>query len=387
VPTPPTRDPDRGAAQPVLVAAVVAVLVLCAFQLWWALDLRASVRRLETAALRLDEARAAPSGTDSERLRAMEHMLQAVHADLDVHYGDTDALRRMVGELTRAVEEQSGLDVGGVRQPPQLDWTEPELFEAARRAAAEVGIELTEDEVRVPARIVLRQGLLEYLAVLKGGKEHETLVSLHGNTPPDERRPKTLGVRLNNAIQALGFTRGHPIRFTPTGTLPARGEPVYLFLEWEEAGERVVVRAEDLVWDRLRNAPMERGKWVYVGSSFVPGDEEGELLFAADLTAEAVATYSAPNTIIDNVADGAQDDTVFLVATPRLPEGVHEVTFVVRREDREPTREFPPPPVPGQGSEGNGSAGSRGPDDRGTGHEDDADEDDVDGDDDDDGAR
>ena len=85
---------------------------------------------------------------------------------------------------------------------------------------------------------------------------------------------------------------------------------------------------------------MPSDAWVYVGSRFVEGMDEGEVVYAADLTAEAVATYSSPTTIIDNTAVGAQDDTVFIVATPRLPEGVINCTFIMRKEDREPTREF-----------------------------------------------
>ena len=350
------KGPARGGGH-FGVAVIAAVVVLCAFQLWWALDIRGQVRslaemraetadqmreledlsaRLETAALKIRGV----SG-QIQRIEQQLEPLVAMGNDWDIVVGDLTNIDSKLSKLVVAFENQFGTEVDRpAPQVPDLDWTQPELYQAARRAAESVGISLGDGEVRVPCRVVLREGLLEYFAVLKGGREHEALISLVGNTPADQRRPMDFGAKLNNAIQALGFKRGKPIRFTPTGTRPAQGQPVYLFLEWEEDGKTVVVRAEDLVWNRRTGKTMERGRWVYVGSSYVPGDEDGSAVFAADLTAEAVATYSAVNTIIDNTSDGAADDTVFLVASPRLPEDVEIMTFVIRIEDREPSRTF-----------------------------------------------
>lgn len=319
-----------------------ALVVVIALQVLSAWQSRAALESLDATAARLEKA-AIETEQVAHRVQVLDRRLQRVELVADEWeflVDDVQKLRGQMDDLVAALEGRGELGSGGPPQPPELDWTQPELFDAAQRAAETVGITLSRDEVRVPARLVLREGILEYFAVLKGGKEHEALVSLVGNLQDDQRRPAEFGAKLNNAIQALGFRRGKPIRFTPNGTRPAEGETVYLFVEWQEDGETVVVRAEDLVWDRVRDRPMPRDSWVYVGSSWVEGDTEGELEFAADLTAEAVATYSAVNTIVDTVAPGAQDDTVFLVATPRIPQGVERCTFVIRREDREPTRVF-----------------------------------------------
>jgi len=338
-------------------AALVAVLVLCGFQVWWGMETRrrlddfaATTGRVESETRkRLDSLDGAIERLEAAQIQgssAVTQSVEALRADFDFLAGDVERVSRKLDDLARSLENRGAggpeSDVG----PPELDWTEPELFEAARKAADSVGISLTKDEVRVPARLCLREGMLEYFACLKGGKEHETLLSLVGSVPADARRPKDFGAKLNTAIQALGFKRGRPIRFSPAGTKPATGEPVYLFVEWTSGGKTELVRAEDLVWNRVENRPMERGRWVYVGSSYLPGDEAGTFDFAADLTAEAVATYSAPNTIIDNTEPGAQDDTVFLAATPRIPEDVVHATLVIRRQDREPTKTFPKIEVP-----------------------------------------
>ncbi len=331
--------------------AVSVVLVLQVLSAW---RVRTAEQRLDELGARLEKA-AVELEQVPRRIEALEARLEPVMRladEWDMLVDDVQKTGRRIDDVIRTLEDRDGSSGGdGTPQPPELDWTQPELFEAARRAADAVGIELTPDEVRVPARFAQKQGVLEYFAVLKGGKEHESLLSLTGNTGADERRPAEFGARLNNAIQALGFRRGQPIRFTPTGTRPAQGEPVHLFVEWQEGGETVVVRAEDLVWDRERDAPMQPGSWVYVGSSWIADGAPDELVFAADITGEAVATYSAVNTIIDNVAPGAQDDTVFLVATPRLPVNPEGLALLIRRTDRLPTRTFPDP-APADGGAG-----------------------------------
>jgi len=322
---------------------VVGLQVFAAWQTRSVLDrMEATAARLEKAAIETEEV-----SRQVEVLNTRVARIEIVADEWEFLVDAVEKVSKQMRDVIKALEDRDGMSVGETAQPIDLDWTEPALHEAARVGAESVGIELTEDEVRVPAKLLLKQGILEYFAVLKGGKEHEALVSLVGNLGPEDRRPKDFGIKLNNAIQALGVQRGRSIRFTPNGTRPAEGRTLYLFLEWEEEGETVVVRAEDLVWDRMQNAQMPHDSWVFVGSSFVPGDNEGELLFAADLTAEAVATYSALNTIIDTTAPGAQDDTVFIVATPRVPEDVSDVTLVIRIEDREPTRTFETPFVEG----------------------------------------
>jgi hypothetical protein len=353
--------PPRSASG-VIPAAVVAVIVLCAFQGWWALridgrleevasmrtDLAGRLDEMEDLVARLEKAGLQATSV-ADRVTSLETKLDPVLAMADefsLVQDDIAQTSTRIAKLTVAFEQEFGIEVDNpAPSMPELDWTQPALREAARVAAAEVGIELSDDEVRVPSRFALREGLLEYFAVLKGGKEHEALISIVGNTPPDQRRPAEFGARLNNAILALGFKRGKPIRFTPNGARPAVGDTIYVYIEWRLDDGVRIVRAEDLVWNRLTGSPMEREKWVYVGSSYVSGSEPGATTYAADLTAEAIACYSAVNTIVDNVAEGAADDTVFVAATPRIPAGVTDVTLLLRRTPRADVYEFPAPPT------------------------------------------
>jgi len=358
---PPTDEPTAGA--PKWTGAALAVLVVAsAFQLGHGVVLGRRVDEMSSAMDRLEKARsappvAAPAATPAHRTGqdfdgTLDDKVDAVRGELDLLINDVQRMERKLDDLTSQLENR-GAVTSEPPQPPELDWTEPALFEAARKGAESVGITLSKDEVRCPARLVLKEGMLEYFAVLKGGKEHETLVALIGNTLPEARRPKDMAVKLNNALQAIGFKRGKPIRFAPQGTQPAQGETVWMFIEWTTGGKTEVVRAEDLVWHRTQNRPMKPGSWVYVGSLFVEGDTRGSLDYAADLTAEVASTYSAPSTMIDNVEPEAQDDTVFLVATPRIPDDVEHCTLIFRRSDlKEGVKVFPPVNLPKEDGSG-----------------------------------
>lgn len=328
-------------------AAVVSVVALCGFQVWWGIRMRSEIADLRASAARLEQAasRPAPGG-----VAELGEKIEKLEAEFMVVADDIARMDVRILDLTRMLEQR---DEGGpeAQQPPDLDWTLPELFDAARLGADSVGIALTRDEIRVPAQIAQRGGPLEYFAVLKGGKAHESLIQVVGNTPADQRRPRDFGIKLNNAIQALGFRRGQPIRFTAAGTRPATGDVIHVYLEWTTNGAKELVRAEDLVWHTREMRPMKPGSFVFVGSTFVPAEARGELEFGADLTAECIATYSAPVTMIDNTEPGAQDDTIFVAASPRIPDDVHDVTLVLRRSPAAGVKEFPAPPPAADGGE------------------------------------
>lgn len=343
----------EGAGRTILVGAAVAILALCVFQTVWAFRTREALERVEASSAKFGEA--------AEQLTSMEDTLSKLEAEQGLVEDEISRLARKIDGVVSTLEGRgTAQEQQEEPEPPQIDWTQPQLFEKAKSSCAEYGIEVTKDEVRVPARFVIREGAIEYFAVLKGGKEHETLISLRGNLAPDVRRPHDFGARLNNAVQAIGFKRGKAVKYLPTGRVPPEGETAYLFIEWQEKGETVLARAEDLVWDRIDEQPMEHGKWIYVGSALVHGQDPNMPTFAADLEGEAVATYNSPYTIFDNAARYGDDDTVYLAATPRIPEGVENCTFVIRRTDRAPTRTFPDVPKQSGGEKPAGGADGQG---------------------------
>ncbi|MCE9634697.1 MAG: YdjY domain-containing protein [Planctomycetes bacterium] len=346
-----TNEPRRGESAALTTTTLLVLVGAVGFGFWSHATTAGRIDAMRADLAKVLEKQAAamrpadPVAAGGDSAGTLDEKVDAVRGDLDLVANDIQRVERKLDDLTAQLENR-GVVQSEPPQPPELDWTQPDLFEAARRGAESVGFTLTKDELRCPSRLVLHEGPLEYFAVLKGGKEHETLIAVVGNTLPEARRAKDMGVKLSNAIQALGFRRGKPIKMTANGTEPAKGETVWMFIEWTTGGKTEIVRAEDLVWHRTKSRPMVPGSWVYVGSLFVPGDEKGTLDYAADLTAELASTYSAPSTVIDNVDEGAQDDTVFLVATPRIPDDVVNCTLILRRADlKEGVKVFPAPGV------------------------------------------
>ena len=103
-----------------LAAAVAAVVLLCAFQFWWATKIQQSLQDVREATSRLEATSQKLQDVD-ERVRAMGDRLQSLAADFDVHVDDVQRLARRVDDLTSAFEGRTDTQVGVPPQPPQLE--------------------------------------------------------------------------------------------------------------------------------------------------------------------------------------------------------------------------------------------------------------------------
>jgi hypothetical protein len=100
---------------------------------------------------------------------------------------------------------------------------------------------------------------LEFIAVAKGGfKAYESVFELD-----------TSAVNFNFALILIGLD---PARASPPGgpgRLP-KGDPVEIWIEWEDGGKKQRVRAEQLIINTKTNTTLSEGPWVYTGSVFLP---------------------------------------------------------------------------------------------------------------------
>jgi hypothetical protein len=292
----------------------------------------------------LDEAKAAArsAGAAKEASESAAKGVEGIRADMELLAAGVDATTRQVKELADAVNfgGAGGNPFGGPDPPPAQPFLEftPELRESLRAAAAKKGIELLEDRVSIPGVVVLRQGPLEFFAVLPGsGKTHESVIVLTGKPEEEGAEVEGIAASLNSCLMALGLKPGTPFRLLPGGrTIPATGSPVHLAVEWEEDGKPVRARAEDLLWDRENERSMEEGKFLYVGSYFA---EDGYL---PDLCRFAVAIYSVPTCVVDLDDPRAANDTIFMACGPRIPAEGTPVRLVFSPKPLPPTRTWDP---------------------------------------------
>jgi len=285
---------------------------------------------------------AAGMGDLRERLGRLEVKVQDTLDALEFLAVDIDGIKRNTWETMQTVKAMRG----NVEPDLPEDYKrlfEPETRDALLKLAWEKGVRLLENRVEVDGLIIQRRAMLEFFAVISGGKEHEAVIAVTGSYDREgEARPEKLAVTINACILALGYEKGTPVTVTPDGQVVApKGMTIHLYVEWnDEEGQEVRARAEDLVYNIDKKRQMERGKWIFVGSRFEQDTMSGDVFYLADLTGDLVATYSWPNTIIDNTTSEAQDDIFYVCYTPRVPAVGTKVTLVFSKVPL-PAKDFP----------------------------------------------
>ncbi|MHC4469874.1 MAG: YdjY domain-containing protein [Planctomycetota bacterium] len=347
-----------------LIASLQVLMLALLVVMFLIIDSRTGALRREVESLRADAAREIPgerTPPDRKELAAIQARLgrlevksQDVLDAMEFLAVDIDGIKRNTWEALQTVKAMRG----NVEPEMPEDYKrlfEPETREALLKLASEKGVRLLEDRVEVDGVIIQQRAMLEFFAVISGGKEHESVVAVTGSYERDgERRPEKLGATINACILALGYERGSPVSVTPDGkVIPPKGTPIHIYVEWkDEKGETVRARAEDLVYNIDKERPMARDRWVYVGSRFEQNPMSGEAIYLADLTGDLVATYSWPNTIVDNTTSEAQDDIYYVCFTPRIPEVGTKVVLVFSKEPL-PAKDFPEEePVKDEGGSG-----------------------------------
>jgi hypothetical protein len=116
--------------------------------------------------------------------------------------------------------------------------------------------------------------------------------------------------------------------------MPASGEPIHMYVEWEVDGKTIRARAEDLVYNETTNRAMDANTWIYVGSRFLRNVGTGQSDFMAEVTGNIAATFGGENSIVANASPEATDDNeanFFRGYTPRCPPLETPVTLVISR--------------------------------------------------------
>lgn len=348
---------------PWIAAGFGGVLLLLGVQV--SLDVR---RGRDFAEQSLKEAQAAGRAAGEARKAAEKAAAEIadLRAEFEMLATSVSAVERQVKELADEISfggtggnpfgPAQGAAPGGSDADQPFQEYSPELREALRKAAAAKGVALLEDRVVFPGRVNLRQGPMELLAAFPQGRTHEAVLVLTGEPGEDGALPEGLGATLNSSLMALGLRPGKSLQLLPGGrTIPAKGTPVHISVEWEEDGKPVRVRAEDLLWDRRNGRTMEEGRFIYVGSFF---DRDGS--YVPDLSGDAVACYSMATCVVDLSDPRAADDEVFVPCTPHLPPEGTKVRVSFSPAPIPPTRTWDPAEFGEEKGEGAAPAGGEG---------------------------
>ncbi len=182
--------------------------------------------------------------------------------------------------------------------PPETPAEAERITEHVYRLG-QVTIDLKAGSVSCQGRLNKQRGFIEYLAVARRGKRHETVLEV-------DVRP----LHLQLGLIMLGLEPQGGLRFQGDANLP-KGPPVDVWVAWERGGTEVRFRGERLVWNVEKKREMEEKPWIFSGSLI---DGRG---FAADREKSLIATYRDPVALVNNRLPAGADDTSY-EANPRV---------------------------------------------------------------------
>lgn len=209
--------------------------------------------------------------------------------------------------------------VWGMQFPPQTAPIAEPSSRPVRAGEFQPGIRLDwpEKTVRADARVVFREGPVEYLAC-RPGKEHESILLLEGSA-----------THLFMAMGLIGLTPGKPPgwddeRRRPT---PASGDLIDILVEWRD-GEtlRSAALADWIIDIEYGRVPPTR-PMVFAGSVQTAGG-----LLASDRTGSGIALVDFGDSLISptrNYPD-RNADLWALANTPAIPPLDAQVALVIR---------------------------------------------------------
>ncbi len=211
-------------------------------------------------------------------------------------------------------------------------------LEAVFRSAG-IELDLTLQALSIPAEVLIKEDLIEYLLVAPQGSAHESLFTT--TVQPS---------LLNTALLSLGVERGKNARWVervpaPTpeerrngaravDVLAPEGDGFLLYALWREGEEIYFFRIEDLIDNLRRNRVMRRHRWVYLGSRFASDRPGGEEYFQADREGNLICVtfFGEGNVLCTAALEDCRDQSIWIANRWLLPATGKSVRFIFARE-------------------------------------------------------
>ena len=178
-------------------------------------------------------------------------------------------------------------------------------------------------QLSFPARVNLRDVLIEYAVVGKIGKLHESLLAT--DVPP---------THIHIAMLLLGTKDLRPK--SEEKRLPP-GQPIDIQIRWEASGKRHEGPIEDWIIIEQDKRPIGRGMWVYSGARI----DEG--YFTANTNESIVAIILDIDALANNPRLGNENDEIWYPNESRVPPVGTPVEVIFRLLDH---YEVPPTAEP-----------------------------------------
>jgi hypothetical protein len=205
-------------------------------------------------------------------------------------------------------------------------------------------VNVDEGYVDVDAMICFREGLLELVATVIGGKEHESLLRL-------EARPRDLHL----ALLMAGAKPGSPGKwiYLEDKVVPVdpTGSEVRLSVLWDEEGRVTERSVGQMVRDGRTGKLLGSDVFVFAGSQLIDppeDDPEAERKYAADLGGDVISLVSFPDEVLalPEAASSSNEQVFWEANTPRVPELGTKVRLRIHCRPPAPAPEQTPEQTP-----------------------------------------
>lgn len=225
------------------------------------------------------------------------------------------------------------------KQPPAAPDTEEKEPALPPNVLPGLTIDARKGHVDVEATVCLDQGALELIACTKDSKEHESVVVVNA-------RP----IHIHTALLLLGARNGNPPMRRPVNKemtrwvdIPARGDLIEVFLEFKDAGGKLVERPISDFITRTRHEDVQPGAGPEEAAARFPGtfifagshlqeNEQGPKDYLADLSGHviSIATFGDELLCLPEVHSQENGALAWSIDPAHLPKKETPVTLRLR---------------------------------------------------------
>lgn len=192
-------------------------------------------------------------------------------------------------------------------------------------------------ELRIPCKLNMREGLMEYVLVHESGKAHESLLTTTAR--PTEVNIALLLLNWKPSDVFWDYTEPERGGLLVKGAKNPPASQLEVQVAWKDkAGKDQTARLEDWLHNVEKRAKITKEPWIYTGSRVMPDGK-----FLAEDTGSILALYADPGSIINNPRQGNDMDDVW-VADPNVPEKGAEVTLILKPVAPEAAKQEEPKP-------------------------------------------
>lgn len=178
-------------------------------------------------------------------------------------------------------------------------------------------------EIRFPAILNMKEGILEFLVVHEHGAVHEALFRTHVSPTHINVALTLLHYKASKEFYRIPKENGVPSdKFYEVSEETKRAARLAIHVEFEKDGETKRLPVNDWVRHETTAQAMPPSHWVYGGSDFYKGN------FMPEGSGEIAAIFITDTALINFPGKDNINDEVWTVMTERVPDLETKVTLV-----------------------------------------------------------